>query len=101
MSDVKPLSECDPYWRCYEWAEGRVLCAADIADLQQVLNDYNDEIGTQAHHYDDARRQVLFEIGGQELVDAADKADEAQSLVTVKRAMAHYEAKRAEYEAKA
>lgn len=90
----------DEYWRCFEWVTGRVLTDADVADLQKVLNDYNDEIGTQTQHYCDARRQVLFEIGGQELVDAASAADDARAAVSVERAMAHYRKVCAEIEAK-
>ena len=100
MSD-KPLEELDPYWRCYEWAAGRVLTAADVADLQKVLADYNDEIGEAANAYHNARIQVLHEIGGEALVKAAEEADEWQSSVAIGRAFEHFHRKSAEYAAKA
>lgn len=91
----------DPYFRCYEWAAGRVLSAADVADLQRVLADYNDEIGASTNAYHEARLGVLREIGGDALVQAAKTADKWQSAVSLDRAMEHYHRVSAEYAAKA
>ncbi|OQW71680.1 MAG: hypothetical protein BVN33_14710 [Proteobacteria bacterium ST_bin13] len=85
------------YFRVYGWQEGRVLSAADIADVQKVLADYNDEIGEATNGYHAAREQVLREIGGDELVSAAAAADKWQSAVAVERAMEHFHRKSAEY----
>lgn len=93
------LEELDAYWRLYEFTTGRVLSDADVADIQQVLNDYNDEIGSQVEHYSNARDQVLREIGGEELLQAANKADTAQGKLACERALKHYYAKAAEAEA--
>lgn len=54
--------EPDAYFRCYAWAEGRVLSAADVADLQEVLKDFNDELGKQAELFCEARREALYAI---------------------------------------
>lgn len=94
------LEEIDPFWRLHAYAEGRVLSAEDVKDIQQVLNDYNDEIGENVDRHQAAREQVLREIGGEELVELAAKADSAQSAVAVERAMAHFRAKCLEYEGK-
>lgn len=79
-----------PYFRVYAFKAGRVLSEQDVADIQQVLNEYNDEIGVVADLYHQAREQVLHEIGGEELVKAAAAADQAQSAVSVTRALKHY-----------
>lgn len=101
MSDDQPLEEISEYWRVYGWAAGRVLSEADIADVQKVLNDYNDEIATSTDAYHNAREQVLHEIGGDELVKAAAEASEWQSSVAISRAFEHFHRKSAEYAAKA
>lgn len=91
----------DPFFRCYEWAAGRVLSDADVADLQRVLADYNAEIGHSSNAFHEARLHVLREIGGDELVRAAEAADQWQSAVALGRAMEHFHRKSAEYAAKA
>jgi hypothetical protein len=96
----EPLEAIDPYWRVYAYVEGRVLSADDVKDIQQVLSDYNDEIGENADRMQAAREQVLREIGGEELVALAATADGLQASVAVERAMAHFNAKCAEYESK-
>jgi hypothetical protein len=93
--------DADEFFRVYAFEENRTLTAADIADIQKVLGDYNDEIGNQANLYQQAREHVLREIGGEELVRAAARADDAQSTVAVDRALAHFYKKAAEFEAKA
>lgn len=93
--------EIDPYWRLYAYAAGRVLSADDVADIQQVLRDYNDEIGENVDRLEAAREQVLREIGGDELVALAARADSLQSAVAVEKAMAHFARKCAEYEQRA
>ena len=60
MSDL--LDQPDAYFRVYAWAEGRVLSAGDVADLQKVLTDHNDALGEAAqafgHGYDEAMAKV-------------------------------------------
>jgi hypothetical protein len=102
MSDMdKPLEETSEFFLVYGWAAGRVLSDADIADVQKVLSDYNDEIGESTNAYHNAREQVLREIGGEELVKAAAEADEWQSSVALSRAFEHFHRKSAEYAARA
>lgn len=102
MTEIRrPLEEIDPYWRVYAYAEGRVLSAEDVKDIQQVLADYNDEIGENANRREAAREQVLREIGGDELVALAAKADSLQLAVALEKAMAHFRAITAEYENRA
>lgn len=102
MSDMdNPLEETSEFFRVYGWTAGRVLSEADIADVQKVLSDYNDEIGESTNAYHNAREQVLREIGGEELVKAAAEAAEWQSSVALSRAFEHFHRKSAEYAAKA
>lgn len=96
-----PLDEISEYFRVYAWQEGRVLSASDIADVQKVLADYNDEIGEATNAYHAARQQVLREIGGDELVKAAEESDKWQSAVALGRAFEHFHKKSAEYRDKA
>lgn len=100
MTD-KPLEEVSEYFRVYAWEAGRVLSKADIADVQRVLADYNDEIGESTNAYHIAREQVLREIGGDDLVKAAAESDQWQSAVSLSRAFEHFHKKSAEYAAKA
>lgn len=100
MSDA-PLEEISEYFRVYAWEAGRVLSEADIADVQKVLADYNDEIGEATNAYHIAREAVLREIGGDELVKAATEAKEWQSAVFLGRALEHFHKKAAEYRDKA
>lgn len=97
----KPLEDVSEYFRVYAWEAGRVLSEADIADVQKVLADYNDEIGESTNAYYAARIDVLREIGGEALVQAALASDKWQSAVSLERAMVHYHRKSAEFEAKA
>ena len=98
---MAPLEEVSEFFRVYAWQVGRVLTAEDIADVQKVLADYNDEIGESSAAYHNARQDVLREIGGDELVSAAAKSDEWQSAVFLSRALEHFHKKCAEYRDKA
>ena len=97
----QPLEEVSEFFRVYAWAAGRVLSESDIADLQKVLADYNDEIGSATNAYHEARIDVLREIGGDDLVKAAETALEWQSAVSLSRAFEHFHKKSAEYRDKA
>jgi Ser/Thr protein kinase RdoA (MazF antagonist) len=98
---IDDLEEVSEYFRVYAWKAGRVLTDADIADVQKVLADYNAEIGDATNAYHQAREQVLREIGGDELVEAAAKSDQWQSAVALSRAFEHFHKKSAEYRDKA
>lgn len=98
---MPPLEDISEYFRVYAWQAGRVLTDADIADLQKVLADYNDEICDATNAYYQAREQVLREIGGDDLVKAAAESDQWQSAVALSRAFEHYHKKSAEYRDKA
>lgn len=97
----QPLEEISEFFRVDAWQPGRILSQADVADLQKVLADYNEEIGESTDAYHRARVDVLREIGGDELVKAAETADKWQSAVSLGQALEHYHRKSAEYEAKA
>lgn len=80
----------DRFFSVYGWAPGRVLSDDDIAALREVLDQCNDEIAKGVDAYFTARTDVLREIGGDELVRVADRADKAQSHATVTKAFAHF-----------
>lgn len=79
-----------------QWREGRVLSADDIKLIERLLREHDSELMEDVDRYHAARTQVLHEIGGQGLVDAAAKADFATSQISLKRAYASYAAKCAE-----
>ena len=80
--------EPSEFFRVYAWAEGRVLTAADIRDVQTVLAEYNDEMGKQADLFHEARMVTLREIGGEALVEAIAADDKSRIDRIVRRAMA-------------
>lgn len=91
MNDVD--YEGQPGIAITQWREGRVLSADDIKLIGRLLREHDDELMEDVERYHAARVQVLHEIGGQELVDAAAKADFATSQISLKRAYASYAAK--------
>lgn len=84
---MKPLDEVDPYFRLCAWAADRVLSKDDIADLQQVLADYNSEIeqATYAHSagYDQARE----ECARADVAELLRERDSLRSRLLVEKAM--------------
>ena len=78
-----------------QWREGRVLSADDIALIDRLLREYDDDMAEDVELFHNARVQVLHEIGGDELVAAAEKADFALSQVSLKKAFASYAEKAA------
>lgn len=91
----------EAFFRLCALSAGHTLTPQDVADIEKVLNDYNDEIGENSERFERARECVLGEIGGQELVDAARHADDLQSAVAVDRALKHYQEIAAKYETEA
>jgi len=87
--------------RLLDLGEGHVLTARDVTDIRALCDDYNDEIGNASNAYGAARENVLREIGGDDLVKAAEAAAEWQSAVAVSRAFEHFHKKSAEYRDKA
>ena len=79
------------YQRVYEFATvGHTLTENDVRDIEATLAEYNDEIGNQADKAMVIRMQAIRDIGGDELVDAMSKYDEARSKASVQRALAKY-----------
>ena len=84
------MSDDDPYFRCYTFKAGRVLSEQDVADLQQVLADHNDEIQKSADAFHEGRIAGIHEIGGDELVAAMTAKWDAESKAIVERIMAKH-----------
>lgn len=85
------------YFRAHTLKAGHTLTEQDAADIQEVLAEYNDMIVKEVNLFQEAREGVLREIGGDVLVQAAAKADEAMGKYHVKRAFQVFRAKEAEY----
>jgi hypothetical protein len=80
----------DAFFDVYALGVGHVLTEQDVADIQKVLADYNEEIEKNVDLYSDARTAVLREIGGDELVAAAATVDEAISQGACDKALARF-----------
>lgn len=88
-SDAKGDPDYEPpYFRVMGWIEGRTLSADDIVSLQCVLADANDEIGENTIRHYECMKHILYDLGGQELVDTWEKLNEANRNKAIKTAMA-------------
>lgn len=96
--DTDTGDDIGAYFRLYALAEGHVLTAQDVRDLEAVLAEYNDEIGRQAEKHHEWRLDIIREIGGEELVKAVEAMDQAVMNRAVEKAMAKFRAKVAELE---
>lgn len=88
-----------PFFRAYALGVGQVLTAQDVADIQQVLADHDELIGEQADLGQQVRVATLREIGGDALVEAVEAEDMAMVNRAVQKALARYDALRAERDA--
>lgn len=79
-----------------QWRAGRVLSDADVAMIASLLDEQGRIEAEAVEAFHNGRKQALFEIGGQELVDAAERGDAATGEISLKRAFAAYAAKEAE-----
>ena len=76
--------------RLYQLGVGHVLTEQNVKDIANLLTDYNSELEFAANVYHEARQQVLFEIGGQELVDLTNNEDQHIIANGVQRALKHF-----------
>ena len=82
-----------------QWRAGRVLSDADVAMIAALLSE-QDKIEAEASEaFYRGRQEAFFEIGGKELVDAAERGDAAISEICLKKAYASFAAKEAELKA--
>lgn len=84
------MSDDDPYFRAYAFKVGRVLSEQDVADIQQVLADHNDEIQKSADAFYEGRIAAIHEIGGDELVAAMTAKWDAEAKEVIDRIMAKH-----------
>lgn len=82
-----------------QWRAGRVLSEDDIKLIARLLKEHDDDMAAEVDTFHNGRRQAIYEIGGQELVDLMEKADEAFAQIALKKAYAHYAATCAERDA--
>ena len=90
------ILEALPVFIISQWRTGHVLSAEDVSVIERLLNECDTVEAEAIDAFTNGRRQALFEIGGQELVDAAEKADMADCGISLKRAYARFAAKEAE-----
>lgn len=56
-----------------QWVAGRTLSDADVALIERLLREHEQDIGQAVDTLSQARENALREIGGQELVDLMDE----------------------------
>lgn len=102
MTDILPNPDDDvlPEIELTQWREGRTLSADDISILMRALKEWDDERNENVDLYHQARQQVLFELGGQELVNVVNQRDEEMSSRAIANALARFHRKRADELAK-
>lgn len=85
--------------RLYGLGIGHVMTESDVADIKNLLADWDDEMGeaTNAHH--EGRIQALHDIGGDKLVAAANAVDSALADRAVAQAMKIFDERRKKLEA--
>lgn len=93
------LASDDAYFDVYALGIGHVLTEQDVADIQKVLKDFDEEMGERVDEHHRIRTETLREIGGDELVAAAEAADDAMVRKAVAKAIARYDERRAAHEA--
>ncbi|MEQ1716614.1 MAG: hypothetical protein ABL907_11610 [Hyphomicrobium sp.] len=69
-----------------QWRAGRILSDADIAMLEKLLKEHDDEMNAQIDNFSAGRDQAIREIGGQELVDIMDRGVVIDCQLAIKRA---------------
>ncbi len=81
-----------PFFRVYALKAGDVLTEQDAADIQKVLEDFNEEISNAADTFHQGRMEALRDIGGDALVAAVEARDDATVKAAVDKALARFEA---------
>lgn len=77
--------------RLYGLSVGHVLTEADVRDISNQSQDFNDEIGRLADIFYEARMATLHEIGGEVLVKAVSDGDNALTSAIIANAIKRYE----------
>lgn len=82
--------------RLHNLSAGHVLTEQDALDLQNLLADWNDEMGRSTNIWHDGRLAAYREIGGDEMVALVQEADNVERRRLAKRAIAMLEGRLAE-----
>jgi len=80
----------DAFFNLHMFKAGRVLSEQDVADIQKVLADYNEELESQVDIHEAARTAGLHAIGGDELVKAVHAKDEAATKAIIDKALERF-----------
>ena len=94
--DGEPDYESVPAIAMTQWRVGRVLSDDDVAMIEKLLKQHDDEMAEQIGSFAAGREQVLRELGGQEFVDLDEKRMELDCKLAWKRACIKVAEKQAE-----
>lgn len=87
---IDPHGDAREWERLYALSVGHVITEQDVKDIQNLIADFNDEIGEIVEGY--TRQKVLHELGGQMLVDAVNASDLSGVEAAIQTAMKKYHA---------
>jgi hypothetical protein len=88
-------SEYEEIFSIMGWQPGRVLTEQDVTDLQRMIAQHEDEAESAVEAYHQTRKQILSEIGGEELVKFSETLDEESFNKSLQKALARYYTERA------
>lgn len=94
--DDEPDYDSVPAIAMTQWRVGRVLSSDDVAMIEKLLKQHDDEMAEQIDSFAAGREQVLRELGGQEFVDLDEKRMEIDGRLAWKRACIKVAEKQAE-----
>lgn len=96
MMDDEPDYESMPAIAMTQWRVGRVLSADDVAMIETLLKQHEDEAAEHVDSFAAGREQVLRELGGQKFVDLDEKRMELDGRLAWRRACIKVAEKQAE-----
>jgi hypothetical protein len=77
-----------------QWRSGRTLSDADVAMIQRLLREHEEDLGCVIDSHAQARENALREIGGQKLVDMMDENIELVARIAFEKAVRTVAARR-------
>ena len=96
VREIDPDYESMPAIAITQWRAGRVLSEDDVTLIGRLLKEHDDDMNREVDLYAAAREQVLRELGGQAMVDLAEKSDELTDKLAWERAKIRVAEKQAE-----
>jgi hypothetical protein len=88
---VGAVGDAEEAFRLWALKPGHVLTQQDVDDIQAILHELDEAEGSNVEAHNNGREQILFEIGGDQLVQMARRTDCTARIA--QQAIAHYRMK--------